>query len=169
MNEDAQLSAVEQDGLAIVRISGRATAKISDALAKYAATLDKKEAKALVLDLRHCETMDSTFMGTIAGIGLNFRGRIPLLVVHASNHVRRLLKGIGVDRMLEFVDAEALAEPTAPERQITAETSRQDMARTVLKAHKTLVQIDAGNEEKFRDVIEILEQEMSEQDGESRE
>jgi len=51
------------------------------------------------VDVRNCPVMDSTFMGTLAGIALRLReiGQGALHVTHLNNRNSDLLRNLGLD------------------------------------------------------------------------
>jgi len=60
--------------------------------------------REFVIDLQNCAMMDSTFMGTMAGVALRLRelGHGHLRVVHCGNRSRDLLSGLGLDQIISI-------------------------------------------------------------------
>lgn len=146
------------------RVEGRATFQISPGLKKYAAERMLDGFRRFVVDLSDCETMDSTFMGTLAGIALHLGeiGQGDLKVVNANKRAASLLSNLGLDQLFEVLEAGApgvrFPEPVqfteANGTRLTQEESRAQM----LDAHQALVEADAENAVRFRDVLEVLGQ-----------
>ena len=146
------------------RVEGRATFQISPGLKKYAAERMLDGFRRFVVDLSDCETMDSTFMGTLAGIALHLGeiGQGDLKVVNANKRASSLLSNLGLDQLFEVLEAGAsgvrFPEPVqfteANGTRLTQEESRAQM----LDAHQALVEADAENAVRFRDVLEVLGQ-----------
>src|SRR5207244_11418706 len=60
--------------------------------------------REFVIDLANCAMMDSTFMGTMAGVALRLKelGRGHLHIVHCGNRSRDLLSGLGLDQIFSI-------------------------------------------------------------------
>ena len=60
--------------------------------------------REFIIDLENCAMMDSTFMGTMAGVALRLKelGRGHLHVVHCGARSRELLSGLGLDQIFSI-------------------------------------------------------------------
>src|SRR5437764_10488259 len=60
--------------------------------------------REFVVDLVDCVMMDSTFMGTMAGLALRLKelGQGHLRVVHCGERSRQLLSGLGLDQLFQI-------------------------------------------------------------------
>src|SRR5256885_7378497 len=60
--------------------------------------------REFVVDLENCAMMDSTFMGTMAGVALRLKelGHGHLHVVHCGERSRTLLTGLGLDQIFDI-------------------------------------------------------------------
>ena len=160
---------VRQDGsVAIARIVGKGSFKNARLLKSYAETAVKGGAKQLVFDLQECLHMDSTFMGVLAGISsaqkkLGFK---PPKIVHANARNMELLGSLGLNRILNIdtvSNAGLAATPLTP-LQPSQESSKDEVAQTMLEAHQKLIDTDSRNAAKFQDVISFLKNKL-ETDG----
>lgn len=161
--------AVLDDGMiAVVRVIGRGSFLNSIPFKRFADHLQTKGRPGqFLVDLAQCETMDSTFMGVLASvsIGQTKGGREKLLVANANDHVRRLLKTLGLTHLLCIHDCDranqaiqrAEGSMQSPD---SGEVSRIDQILLTLEAHKTLVRIDDNNELRFQSVIHYLEKSL---------
>lgn len=116
-----------------------------------------------VVDLGACELMDSTFMGTLAGVALRLReiGQGGLRAVNVNIRNTALLENLGLDQL--FV-VEAGPSTDAPPSLRQADPGREEDAKgTVLEAHEALIQADSQNAVKFKDVVEYLRQELAQE------
>lgn len=118
-----------------------------------------------VVDLDSCELMDSTFMGTLAGLALRLReiGQGGLRAVNVNTRNADLLENLGLDQLFTV---EGDSRETAPATLKTTEPSSdvQDQKGAVLAAHEALIKADAQNAAKFKDVIEYLRQELAQEE-----
>jgi len=163
---EEQLQAAEQNGLVVIRVSGRGTFRLAQDLRNYLRSVTRRNPTRIVFDLGQCESLDSTFMGVLAMIALDWSGKTRIAILNAGEHVRKLLEDIGLAEMFEFVSGkDAAGLDWAELHRITSEGGRsqqdeQDMARTVLEAHETLMKISEDNVPKFRSVVDLLREEI---------
>lgn len=163
--------AVLDDGeFAVVRVVGKGTFQVSMALKQFAA-LAQRRGKDLkfIIDMAACESMDSTFMGVIAGLAVvHQREGLPkVILVNPNEQCRRLLKNLGILGMLAVKTGESVeVERAANHLSAPNEANQGDRVAQIcmtLDAHKQLVEIDPANEIKFQAVIEYLEKSLVEE------
>ena len=116
-----------------------------------------------MVDLDACELMDSTFMGTLAGVALRLReiGQGGLRAVNVNVRNASLLENLGLDQLFSVETGHATDAP-ATLRQ-TEPTQVDASKETVLEAHEALIEADAHNAVKFKDVVDYLRQELAEE------
>src|SRR4051812_35199921 len=121
--------------------------------------------REFVVDLRNCPVMDSTFMGTLAGIALRLReiGEGNLHVTNRNERNKDLLRNLGLDAL--FANDLCGIEPNGDEKSASLEACDQKdsiaQAQTMLEAHEALVEADPENLTKFKDVLEYLKQDLN--------
>ena len=121
--------------------------------------------REFVVDLAHCATMDSTFMGTMARLALRLKeGNGRLHVVHCGNRNQQLLSGVGLDRLFE-IDADGDNPPDCSHLKQTLmarspEERKKTQAKTMLEAHEALCAAAPENTLRFKDVLDFLRQEL---------
>jgi len=103
-----------------VRVEGRGSFLNSTGLKEFAREMTNRGYREFVLDLRECPVMDSTFMGTMAGIALRLReiGQGELRVTNLNERNRDLLANLGLDQLFTMEDG-----ASAPA--VAAESSRR--------------------------------------------
>ena len=121
--------------------------------------------REFVVDLDACELMDSTFMGTLAGVALRLReiGQGALRTVNVNARNSSLLENLGLDHLFA-VETGRAADAPATLRQAEP-AAEEDTKETVLEAHEALIQADAHNAVKFKDVVDYLRQELAQENG----
>lgn len=151
--------------IALVRVVGRGNFGNSMALKRFAAQLHAQgKPGSLIVDLSACDSMDSTFMGVLAGICITqMQSRAKAIVLNANDHCRRLLKNLGLTHLVDMragqiAQAERAEASLAPARPV--EASRLEQICLTLQAHKELVRLDEQNEIRFQAVIEYLEKSL---------
>lgn len=109
--------------------------------------------------------MDSTFMGTMAGVALRLKelGHGHLHVIHCGQRSRDLLTGLGLDQIFSIhakgeaaPQTEVLSSAPAP----TADALKQQRAQEMLDAHEALCEVAPENFSRFKDVLEYLKQDL---------
>jgi Anti-anti-sigma regulatory factor (antagonist of anti-sigma factor) len=148
-----------------LRVMGRGTFQTSAGMKEYARRMIQRGRRHFVVDLAACELMDSTFMGTLAGLALRLRefGTGGLTVINGNARNTMLLENLGLDHLFSFTLPEGITPPPAatakPLDGATVSASQQH--DTILSAHEALVEADPENEARFKDVLELLKQESS--------
>jgi len=145
----------------VVRLEGRACFTNSACLQDFFTEMVGQGKLHFVVDFQHCASMDSTFLGVLAGLALELRRRNPpgtLVVSRVGRRNLELLRNLGLHRLLT-VDAGDAAPgdaraPTALE--CAADRSDVEHARLVLEAHENLIAADPANQGKFQDVMAFL-------------
>ena len=116
----------------------------------------------LTVDLAECLSMDSTCMGVLSMLALlGIKRKLKMRVLNAGGN-RQLLKGLGVEKLFKFEDAEF--EPYSEVIFSSKEAAAKNLksaAETVLEAHETLIQADDENRRKFEDVVEMTRQDLN--------
>lgn len=152
-----------------VRVEGKGSFLNSSGLKEFSREMINRGHREFVVDLRNCPVMDSTFMGTLAGIALRLReiGQGSLHVTNLNERNGDLLRNLGLDQLFAIdlcgikASEEAASKPaeTQPiEAAVVPDRSLQ--AQTMLEAHEALVEAAPENLTKFKDVLEYLKQDL---------
>src|SRR5258708_37707807 len=143
-----------------VQVQGKGSFQNSPGLKEFAREMIQRGHRDFAVDLACCPTMDSTFMGTLAGVALRLRdlGTGELRSVDPKVRNAELLTGLGLDRVL-VLDREPAKVPCATNAVPMAAHQAADkraVTQTMLGAHEALCDADAKNRAKFKDVLEYL-------------
>jgi anti-sigma B factor antagonist len=148
-----------------VRIEGRASFQNSAALNDFFNELIAAGKTRFVMDFQGCTSMDSTFLGVLAGVALQIRKQVPagsLVLCRMGERNLELVRNLGLHRLLT-VDAECsgitMASPSA--LNVVADRGEVENARLVLAAHENLICADEANRAKFQDVLTFLKGRIS--------
>jgi anti-anti-sigma regulatory factor len=152
-------------GVVWIQIRCKGSVDSSRDLRQFIELMVAKGQQKIVIDLDHCPGMDSTFMGTLAGISLRLRqvqGGC-LDVVNPGERNLQSLRELGLDHILNVDCSGSL---WIRERQMLEEQLQQplppmpadeDVRRAIMtEAHETLCQVNCDNIPRFRDVLELL-------------
>jgi anti-anti-sigma factor len=144
----------------VVRIDGRACFQNSPCLRDFFAEMMRQGKARFVLDFRACGSMDSTFLGVLAGVAIELRkknngGSIVLARVGQRN--LELFRNLGLHRFLTVDTGQATANLDNCRDALQCKTHTElENARMVLEAHENLVTADEANRTKFQDVLSFL-------------
>ncbi|MEI6033357.1 MAG: STAS domain-containing protein [Verrucomicrobiae bacterium] len=145
-----------------VKVEGRGTFQNSPGIKEFVKQMIQRGHRDFVVDLEGCELMDSTFMGTLAGVALRLReiGQGGLKAVNVNIRNAALLENLGLDHLFSV---EAGSAPQAPANLRQADPGDEDAKGTILAAHEALIEADVQNAVKFKDVVEYLRQELQQE------
>lgn len=145
----------------VVRITGRACFQNSACLRDFIAEMLRQGKTRFVLDFQQCTSMDSTFLGVLAGSALELKKRPgggSLVLARLGPRNLELVRNLGLHRLLTVDSGDGVVGGI--DRCDTALTcgdqSELEHARLVLEAHENLVSVDESNRSKFQDVLTFL-------------
>lgn len=139
-----------------LRVHGRGTFQNSTGLKMFAAEMIGRGHREFILDLADCELMDSTFIGTLAGLASRLGSGGVLKVTRANARNLEVLRNLGLDRLLQITDTAPLPPPESELREAPKPAGRQAQRETIIEAHEALVASNPENAVRFRDVLSFL-------------
>jgi len=148
------------DRIVSIRVQGNGSSSISMTLRDFAKRMIHRGAREFIVDLHDCPMMDSTFMGTLAGISLSLTelGEGCLSVVNLNERNAESLSSLGLDQLFRVsVRAIKNEEQALP---VSTEENRVTRAQAMLEAHEALIKTAPENLPKFKDVVQFLEEEL---------
>ncbi len=146
----------------VIKIDGRASFMNCACLRDFFAEMIRQGKTKFVVDFRQCASMDSTFLGVLAGAALELRKLEPpgsLIVSRVGARNLELLRNLGLHRLLVVDTGDngpSADRATGQALVCSAPRTELENARMVLEAHENLVSADAGNQGKFQDVLAFL-------------
>jgi anti-sigma B factor antagonist len=161
----AKLMVAVFDQIVCVKIDGRADFTSSVDLKKLITELWQRGFNHFIFDLCGCQMMDSTFLGMLAGIALDFRNGLGpshehLELINLSKRLSDVLENLGLAHLFKIVERSA---PLAGKYEPLArapDSSPVELARTCLEAHQILMNIKPENVAKFKDVAQFLAEDV---------
>ena len=155
---------------AFVKVPGRANFTSSIEFKTLISELRDRGVNHFVLDLGECVTMDSTFLGVLAGIALrNSDGKevgpggqeLHLDLLNPNQRISDLLDNLGVVHLFNILHQEnpctAIFEPVNHDGQ---NVSKEEVSRNCLEAHELLMRINPDNIPKFKEVTLFLAEDL---------
>jgi hypothetical protein len=127
--------------------------------------------RCLVVDLEACTGMDSTFMGTLAGLATRLTAQDGgvLQIAGASDRNRHSLEDLGLDFLIQIepeaavwrTDLQSIRSKLKSSGPVHAQNGLQK-AMHVLEAHQVLSETNEKNQQSFSNVVTLLESEVEE-------
>ena len=143
----------------LVRIEGRASFLNSACLRDFIQQMMKSGKARFVVDFLRCTSMDSTFLGVLAGIALELRRRSPkgsLVLTRMGQRNLELVRNLGLHKLLAIDASEAGTNIEACDTPLVCgDRGELENARLVLEAHENLVSAES-NRGKFQDVLVFM-------------
>lgn len=161
----------QDDEFSWVRCEGKGSFLMSPTLKRWAESEIERGVKCLVVDLNSCLGMDSTFMGTLAGLALRLmKTQGDLQIAEPGEKNKKSLKGLGLDALMKVDPKNAfwrdrIQEIRAKLEPLDDSLSNAPGASYVLEAHQKLCEADDKNTEKFETVLDFLEAEVKSKDA----
>ena len=164
-----QILAATADNCTLVAVGGAATFKLAPAFKQAVQAARLAGSALVVIDLAGCRSLDSTFMGSIAGLAFALRkDDVRMVLVNPTPHAAGLLKGPGLDRVLKTYSAADLppglgdlSHLVQSLRPVAADpTDNHQLAALMYDAHETLARVDPQNLQRFKDVLAFLREDL---------
>jgi anti-anti-sigma factor len=152
-----------RNDVCFIRMQGRLTHMLGPGLDRFLTqVLEDRAVAEVVTDLTEARHIDSTILGLIAriaGAQLAVGGRKPVIIC-ANEDLITLLRSMGLDTV--FLIVPGLAEEGAGFREIPdVQAGHAERLRTVLDAHRRLMELSESNRAAFHPVVEALEQDAA--------
>ncbi|HUA38626.1 MAG TPA: STAS domain-containing protein [Candidatus Sulfopaludibacter sp.] len=149
-----------------VKIAGRANFTYGPDFKTLLTELVRKGYRHFIIDLSECALMDSTFLGILAGFGLKLnqssgQNNHGVELLNPNSRITDLLENLGALHLFK-VSTGTLQLPgdvqmRTPE---SASPTRQQMTRTCLEAHQSLMEANPDNVLRFKDVTRFLAEDL---------
>ena len=149
-----------------MKIAGRANFTSSPDFKTLLEELLQKGFGRFIIDLSECVLMDSTFLGVLSGFGLKLNpngvpDKCGVELLNPNARVAELLENLGAIRLFK-VTSGALQLPddvkaSTPE---SVNPTHEQVTRTCLEAHQTLMAVNPENVARFKDVTQFLAEDL---------
>jgi len=152
---------------ACVKVVGRADVAASVDFRTLVSELRQKGYTFFVLDLSECLLMDSTFLGVLAGFGLQMAPARPeeetpaIELLNPNSRITELLENLGVLHLFKLThNAAPVTGGCEPQEFSPVCKGKEEVTRACLEAHQTLMAIDPRNISKFKEVTAFLAEDL---------
>ena len=155
------------DGIHVLRLLGEVRYPLAPALDAWLRRLLEGPAPAgFVIDLSATEAIDSTHLGLLARLSTRLRqaGTPRASIVTTQPDITEVLLSMGFDEEFQLVGEDGRPGAETDSETVPAGESELDEAalnRTLLDAHRALIELSERNREAFADVVAALELEQA--------
>jgi len=164
---NANISVLVGKKTACLRVTGRANFACSPDFKTVLNELYGKGYRHFFIDLTECVLMDSTFLGVLCGFGmkLNPKGVTEpgngIELFNMTTRVTELLENLGAAHLfhmktgpVELPENAQVCEPAS------INPTHEQVTRTCLEAHQTLMAMNPENVTRFKDVAQFLAEDL---------
>ncbi|QTN31312.1 STAS domain-containing protein [Akkermansiaceae bacterium] len=156
------------EGFSWIRCEGKGSFLNSPAVKEFGEARISRGEACLVVDLEACTGMDSTFMGTLAGLANRISEKDGVLqVADPGERNRSSLEDLGLDFLMEIDPKDAGWKDVADKARDLLKPKVAGMkagtelhTRHILEAHEVLSDANEGNRRKFSGVVETLGEQL---------
>ena len=153
--------------VAWVRVSGRANCIIGAEFLELIRGLLAQGTRLFALDLRECQLMDSSFLGTLGGLEQELgtdnleSGSHRIELVSPNQRVWDLMENLGLHEYFKVVrEGREFPEQWIPVPPSASRSSRLLCSKLSLEGHEVIIELNPANEAKFRDVVAFLKEDV---------
>jgi len=151
----------EQDGVEVLKFVGDVRVSLGPTISEFVNELgQRKDIHSIIIDLTETEGIDSTTLGLMAKISLKSQETFQTLptIVSSNEDITRILFSMGFDNV--FVIVNEASDEVGPLGELPTQlVSEEALREQVLEAHRVLMSLNSENKERFRDLVEALENE----------
>ena len=158
--ENGKILHASHDGIHVLRFVGDIRYTVGHSLDRFLEALFAGPTPdGFVIDLTATDCIDSTNLGLLVRVAREMQNRSAPRVTIVSDRpeINAVLTSMALDEVFDIVSRTSV--PAGSEQELPrGEADRESLSRTLLKAHRALMELNERNEETFRDVVAKLEQ-----------
>ena len=147
------------DNIHVLRFTGDIRYTLSPSIDHFLEEIFARSKPAgFVIDLTETDSIDSTNLGLLARLAkrMNTIDTRRITVVSNRAGINSVLNSMALDEVFDIVESADL-ETAAAQAMPRENTDRETLTRTLIDAHRTLMDLNEHNREMFQDVVTYLE------------
>jgi anti-sigma B factor antagonist len=163
----AKILVLADKSCACVKMVGRANFTFGPDLKTLLTRLAQSGCNQFIFDLSECALMDSTLLGILAGFGLKMappgtpNGR-PVELLNPNSRIAELLENLGALQLFKVTTGTCDMPNNAPaQAPAPLNPTREQITRTCLEAHQSLMEINPDNVARFKEVTRFLAEDLN--------
>jgi anti-anti-sigma factor len=156
---DGKVLHASHDGVHVLRYIGDIRYTLTPSINRFLEEVFAGPKPAgFVIDLTQTDSIDSTNLGQLARIAMRMQVLDAPRVTLVSNRadINSILTSMALDEVFDIVDDTGMVPGNAQELP-QADADKETLARTLIDAHRALMELSEHNREMFRDVVASLE------------
>ncbi len=159
--EESKILVAKENSIAYIQIKGKGSFQNAQPVKTFYKVMLQEDITRFVVDLEECSHMDSTFLGTIAGLAVQLKEKAgKLQIINAGTHNMDVMKDLGLHRVSTVEIGPPSIKPAGVKELQTQPRDQKSIAEHMLDAHEALMQIDPANVSKFKDVVAYLKEDL---------
>lgn len=162
----AKILVLAENASACVKIVGRANFTFGPDLKTLLTRLAQNGCSHFIIDLSECALMDSTLLGILAGFGLKMAPPAapnghPVELLNPSSRIAELLENLGALQLFKVTtESSELSNDVPAQEPASVNPTREQITRTCLEAHQSLMDINPDNLARFKEVARFLAEDL---------
>ena len=163
MMPDGRVLYAHEGPVHVLRYVGEIKYPLAPSIDRFVNMLfDREHIDDLVVDLSETDSIDSTNLGELARIAQRLRetGSHRPVIISTQEPISQLLRSMALDEVFQL-SRQTIVTTTSDEIPETGELARDELGQVMLAAHKSLALVDDANKQRFRDVIALMELELT--------
>ncbi len=157
--DDGKVLHASHDGVHVLRYIGDIRYTLSPSIDRFLEGIFTGTKPAgFVIDLTETDSIDSTNLGLLARIAMRMQSLDAPQVTLLSNRadINSVLTSMALDEVFDIVDESGPV--TGPSQELPrVNVDREVLSRTLIDAHRALMELNERNREMFRDVVAYME------------
>jgi anti-anti-sigma factor len=156
---DGKVLHASHDDIHVLRYIGDIRYTLSPSIERFLEGIfNGPKPAGFVIDLTQTDCIDSTNLGLLARIAMRMQKLGAPQVTLLSNRpdINSLLTSMALDEVFDIVSESGVVTGVAQELP-REDTDRETLARTLIAAHRALMELSEHNREMFQDVVASLE------------
>jgi anti-anti-sigma regulatory factor len=164
MNSDVVYTA-SVSGAAWLKVIGRGTFANSHQIKKHLQEKIDSGCPKIIIELKECLGMDSTFMGILTGLSIRLKGlgHEPIILANISAHNVRLLETLGLNKFLDIKENFPSDNSLQWEMLPIEILDKYNATKHMLSAHKELIDTGGLASQQFKSVHQLLKEDLERQ------
>ena len=156
-----RLLAAESDTTLIIRVVGKGTWVESEALKSFCEKKLGEGFKEIIVGLKKCKYLDSTFVGVLCGISLQMqrKGWGKIALVNVNGDIAKIFQTLGLQDVVSMWSEASLGSMKTEEIPAEVSSSKSKKMKHILEAHRILTKASSQSENKFKDLLAQMEKE----------
>jgi anti-anti-sigma factor len=159
--DNAKILHASHEGIHVLRFIGDIRYTLGHSLDSYLDQLFAGPTPAgFVIDLSETDSIDSTNLGLLVRIAREMQNHNAPRVTIVSDRpdINAVLTSMALDEVFDIVSRAPVQAGMEQQELPRKDIDKESLSRTLLKAHRALIEISERNEETFREVVSRLEQ-----------